>query len=89
MQPYSKYRRIKRKNIPRRRVLKKSTAFLTALSLYLGYSVGATAILRRHPTVQRHCTKGISLTFDDGPHPYYTPQLLDLLKRYEIKATFF
>lgn len=29
------------------------------------------------------------LTFDDGPDPYYTPLLLDLLKRYGAKATFF
>lgn len=33
--------------------------------------------------------KGIALTFDDGPDPEYTPQLLDLLKQYNIKATFF
>ncbi|MGM1046708.1 Peptidoglycan/xylan/chitin deacetylase, PgdA/CDA1 family [Paenibacillus uliginis N3/975] len=30
-----------------------------------------------------------ALTFDDGPDPVYTPQLLDLLKRYDMKATFF
>ncbi|MBO2943365.1 polysaccharide deacetylase family protein [Paenibacillus sp. F411] len=30
-----------------------------------------------------------ALTFDDGPDPVYTPQLLDLLKRYNMKATFF
>ncbi|WP_366917922.1 polysaccharide deacetylase family protein, partial [uncultured Gimesia sp.] len=31
----------------------------------------------------------LSLTFDDGPHPDYTPQLLDILKRYHQRATFF
>lgn len=31
----------------------------------------------------------IALTFDDGPDPVYTEQLLDLLKRYDAKATFF
>jgi peptidoglycan/xylan/chitin deacetylase (PgdA/CDA1 family) len=31
----------------------------------------------------------IALTFDDGPHPEWTPQLLDLLRRYDAKATFF
>ena len=31
----------------------------------------------------------IALTFDDGPHPVYTPQLLDLLSKYNVKATFF
>lgn len=33
--------------------------------------------------------KVIALTFDDGPHPTYTPQVLDLLKKYDAKATFF
>ncbi|WP_211747529.1 polysaccharide deacetylase family protein [Paenibacillus sp. Marseille-Q4541] len=33
--------------------------------------------------------KDYALTFDDGPDPYYTPLLLDLLKRYGVKATFF
>jgi len=31
----------------------------------------------------------IALTFDDGPSEDITPGLLDLLKRHEIKATFF
>lgn len=33
--------------------------------------------------------KMIVLTFDDGPHPKQTLQILDLLDRYNIKATFF
>lgn len=31
----------------------------------------------------------VALTFDDGPSPIYTPQVLDILKKYNIKATFF
>jgi peptidoglycan/xylan/chitin deacetylase (PgdA/CDA1 family) len=31
----------------------------------------------------------IALTFDDGPHPVHTPQLLQVLEQYQIKATFF
>jgi peptidoglycan-N-acetylglucosamine deacetylase len=31
----------------------------------------------------------IALTFDDGPNPEVTPGLLDLLERYEARATFF
>ena len=31
----------------------------------------------------------IALTFDDGPNPAYTPQLLALLERYGAPATFF
>jgi len=33
--------------------------------------------------------KAVALTFDDGPHPDYTPKLLEVLKKYNIKATFF
>jgi peptidoglycan-N-acetylglucosamine deacetylase len=31
----------------------------------------------------------IALTFDDGPHPVFTPQVLELLHRYGVTATFF
>lgn len=31
----------------------------------------------------------IAITFDDGPHPHYTQQLLDGLKDRGVKATFF
>ncbi len=31
----------------------------------------------------------IALTFDDGPHPEYTSQVLQLLKQFNAKATFF
>ena len=33
--------------------------------------------------------KLIALTFDDGPHPQYTEEILDILKEYGQKATFF
>jgi len=33
--------------------------------------------------------KKIALTFDDGPHPHYTEQLLDGLKERDVKVTFF
>jgi peptidoglycan/xylan/chitin deacetylase (PgdA/CDA1 family) len=31
----------------------------------------------------------LAITFDDGPNPAITPKLLDLLDRYEARATFF
>ena len=31
----------------------------------------------------------VALTFDDGPHPQTTPQLLDVLARHRARATFF
>ena len=33
--------------------------------------------------------KKIYLTFDDGPHPTITPQVLEILKKFNAKATFF
>ncbi len=34
-------------------------------------------------------SKDIALTFDDGPDPRWTPQILDILHRYHVPATFF
>jgi peptidoglycan/xylan/chitin deacetylase (PgdA/CDA1 family) len=33
--------------------------------------------------------KQVFLTFDDGPDPSFTPQVLDLLKKHHVSATFF
>ncbi|WP_416827877.1 polysaccharide deacetylase family protein [Ectobacillus polymachus] len=33
--------------------------------------------------------KVIALTFDDGPNPIFTPQILNILKQYHVHATFF
>jgi peptidoglycan/xylan/chitin deacetylase (PgdA/CDA1 family) len=33
--------------------------------------------------------RGVGLTFDDGPHPLHTPQVLEILDRFQAKATFF
>ncbi|MCH5586085.1 polysaccharide deacetylase family protein [Shimazuella sp. AN120528] len=55
-------------------------AILPAIAT-LGLGIG---VYKRRPI--RH---GLAFTFDDGPDPIYTPQLLDLLKKYNIKATFF
>jgi peptidoglycan-N-acetylglucosamine deacetylase len=41
-------------------------------------------LMRGDPT-----RKQIALTFDDGPHPSYTPKLLAILQQYHVKATFF
>ncbi len=32
--------------------------------------------------------KAIALTMDDGPHPVYTPQVLEILRDHNIRATF-
>jgi peptidoglycan/xylan/chitin deacetylase (PgdA/CDA1 family) len=42
------------------------------------------------PVMRRLPSDGmLALTFDDGPNPAITPQLLDLLDRHEARATFF
>lgn len=43
---------------------------------------GETLIAPRRPSE-------IAVTFDDGPNPAWTPQLLDILARHNITATFF
>jgi len=60
------------------------------LAMVLGMSLPVTtaaeqAPCRRHENSERK----IALTFDDGPHPTYTAEILDILEEYGIKATFF
>ena len=38
---------------------------------------------------QNSSEKNIYLTFDDGPSPNITPQILEILKQYDVPATFF
>src|SRR3954468_13506115 len=45
----------------------------------------ALGVARRLPSG----TRGVALTFDDGPHPEGTPALLDLLGEAGAVATFF
>jgi peptidoglycan/xylan/chitin deacetylase (PgdA/CDA1 family) len=33
-------------------------------------------------------SSGVALTFDDGPDPNYTPKMLELLRKHNVKATF-
>lgn len=44
-----------------------------------------------HATIARVRTARpvVAMTFDDGPHPTLTPQLLDILAQRQIRATFF
>lgn len=74
----------------KRRALRSTLAIFLAITLMLGTCVLAHAT----PEIVFRHTKGdgkkrIALTFDDGPHPRYTPLILDILKKYEVHATFF
>jgi len=59
--------------------------------LFLIYAILPTVLIRVSSwgITKRTNTDAIALTFDDGPNPDYSPQLLDLLKKYDVKATFF
>ena len=49
------------------------------------------AFITRKGTIYRvhESAKVVALTFDDGPSPVWTPQILNALKRAHVKATFF
>ncbi len=53
----------------------------------------ASGLIRPDTNINAVVTKPVhgtvALTFDDGPSPIYTPQILAILKKYNIKATFF
>lgn len=51
-------------------------------SFYFRYC--SSSVIRRF-----HNDNSVYLTFDDGPNPDYTLQILDLLREYNVKATFF
>lgn len=50
--------------------------------------LASTSCLQVHAQEQQ-TIKRIALTFDDGPHPKQTGQIMDVLDKYGIKATFF
>jgi len=54
-------------------------------SSFIRYNYHLNA-LSSNPAIAK---KQIAITFDDGPNPQYTAQVLAILKEYEAKATFF
>ncbi|NTW70811.1 MAG: polysaccharide deacetylase family protein [Eubacteriaceae bacterium] len=66
------------------------TAILTAAAAYTLIPNFWMRNLSKKPIRKIQGKDGrIALTFDDGPDSLYTPELLDLLKAYGAKATFF
>lgn len=61
---------------------------LTALSSILSKPF-QQVVDKQAPAVDYSNKKLIALTFDDGPHPNTTPLVLETLKKYNAKATFF
>ena len=46
-------------------------------------------VVRRYGGGLGNSKKQIVLSFDDGPDPVWTPQILDILKKYDVPAVFF
>jgi peptidoglycan/xylan/chitin deacetylase (PgdA/CDA1 family) len=59
------------------------TLLYTVVPYFLSRGLGLRVMKRGNESSK------IAFTFDDGPDPIYTPLLLDLLKKNEVKATFF
>lgn len=57
------------------------------IAIFCLFPLFATATENGVRTVAEKGT--VALTFDDGPTETYTPQILAILKKYNIKATFF
>lgn len=57
------------------------------------YPVSNIVLQQRYPETVvlrgQQTDNSVALTFDDGPDPRFTPQILDILKENNIKATFF
>lgn len=62
---------------------------LSVFFLYIILPFVITLILRKRFRNQINKSKCICLTFDDGPNPDSTPEILGLLQAADVKATFF
>ncbi len=57
--------------------------------LCYGYFVPASPVFGKVYAGSNTPAKLIALTFDDGPNEPYTSEILDILDKYDVKATFF
>jgi len=62
---------------------------MAVICLYLYVSKGEVYQTSARSIQEETEVKQVALTFDDGPHPFYTEQLLDGLKKRGVQVTFF
>ena len=72
----------------------KGIFFVLISLLFLIYLISCSANICSQAYIKTLCKsdtnqKKIAITFDDGPDSKITPQVLDILEKYNIKATFF
>lgn len=70
------------------------TIFILIVVVLASFAVYASVSIQSCVYLKAFCRsktdkKSIALTFDDGPHPINTPKVLEILKQYNVKATFF
>lgn len=70
------------------RLFRCAVLFLATVSILRGTAVYARAQAPVYRSVKNESMK-IAITFDDGPHPHLTQEILDILEQYHVKATFF
>ena len=58
------------------------------LAVYASVSISAGVYVKAFCRT-KSSSKVIALTFDDGPDSVWTPKVLEVLRRYNVKATFF
>jgi len=67
-----------------------ATAGILSGSALLAYSVFVPRCQFWAPVIRSVPDReSIALTFDDGPHPDFTPRILDILAQHHARATFF
>lgn len=66
-----------------------SAPFLTGLAWAAWSSANVCSQVFIPVTCRIPAEKGVLITFDDGPHPEFTPRILAILKKHHVKAAFF
>ena len=69
--------------------LLKQTDDAEVMPPFTGVPLNRPALIIRNGLAGTKEQPRLYLTFDDGPHPHWTPRFLDLLDRYGARATFF
>ena len=72
----------------------KGIFFIIVSILFLAHLVYCSANICSHAYIKTFCKgdtkeKKIAITFDDGPDPDYTDEVLKILDEFKVKATFF
>jgi len=80
-----------RKKIKKILILLSLSIFLIVLAVVAFTVFFDQAVIARRDTIYHvpSSEKVVALTFDDGPSPKWTPEILDVLKAEQVKATFF